>query len=183
MIVLVGYASAHGSTRGIAERIAARLREGGHHVDVCPMDQVQDVGGYDAFVLGSAIHGQAWFPEAMAFVRRSRTALGARPVWLFSVGMPAALGHRWQGLAKKEEAKILAGFRGVIQPRDHRLFSGVILRGHIPLVGHLIFKAFGGRYGDFRNWPEIDAWADAIGLGLTVDTPPRVTVMAGGTRT
>lgn len=34
--VLVAYASKFGSTRGVAERIAARLRTGGNHVDVRP---------------------------------------------------------------------------------------------------------------------------------------------------
>jgi hypothetical protein len=29
-------------------------------------------------------------------------------------------------------------------------------------------RATGGRYGDHRNWPAIDAWADLIALQLDV---------------
>jgi menaquinone-dependent protoporphyrinogen oxidase len=163
MVVLVGYASEHGSTRGIAERVAARLGEHGSRVDVLPLDRVQDVGGYDAVVLGSAIHDRAWLPRATQFVRRNLGALAGRPVWLFSVGMPDALPGPVRALAKKkEEAQVIAGFRDAIHPRGHHLFSGVFRPDQVPFVGRLIFKAIGGRSGDFRNWQEIDAWAEEI---------------------
>jgi menaquinone-dependent protoporphyrinogen oxidase len=87
--VLVTCASPHGSTQGIAERIAARLRAGGISVDCAPVQHVQDVqdaqdvqdvqdvqdaqevrgvADYDAVIVGSAIHDQAWLPEASQFV-------------------------------------------------------------------------------------------------------------------
>ena len=55
MNVLVGYASMHGSTRGVAERIASRLGERGLGAEVRSFDDVADAAGYDAFVLGSAL--------------------------------------------------------------------------------------------------------------------------------
>jgi menaquinone-dependent protoporphyrinogen oxidase len=166
MVVLVGYASEHGSTRGIAERVAARLGEHGSRVEVLSLDQVRDVGGYDAVVLGSAIHNQAWLPQATQFVRRNLGALAGRPLWLFSVGMPDALPGPLRALARKEEAKVIAGFRDAIRPRGHHLFSGVFHRDQVPFVGRLIFRAMGGRYGDFRDWQQIDAWAQGIARQL-----------------
>lgn len=74
--VFVVYASAHGSTKGVAERIAARLRE-----------------------------------------RGARVAL---------------------------------------------VFAGAIERNQWPLLSRLFFRTFGGRFGDNRDWPEIDAWDDGI---------------------
>ena len=59
MVVLVGYASVSGSTRGVAERIAARITEHGCAVDCRPLDEVRDTTAYGAFVLGSAIHSGA----------------------------------------------------------------------------------------------------------------------------
>jgi hypothetical protein len=53
--VLVVFASRHGATRGVAERIAARLHEGGLAVT---LSQVEDVGGIPpgcAVVLGRNI--------------------------------------------------------------------------------------------------------------------------------
>ncbi|WP_439657815.1 flavodoxin domain-containing protein [Lentzea sp. HUAS TT2] len=60
MKVLVGYATAAGSTAGIADWIAGALRARGHDVVVRSFDEVRGVSAYDAFVLGSAVHDQAW---------------------------------------------------------------------------------------------------------------------------
>lgn len=94
MTVLVAYASAHGSTRTVAERVAARLGRHGLDVELAALDAVPDVGPYRAVVLGSAVHNGAWLPEAVDCVRRQRASLFARPVWMFSVGMAAALPGR-----------------------------------------------------------------------------------------
>lgn len=176
MVVLVGYASAHGATQGIAERIAARLAEQGHRAEVLPLNQVDDITGFDALVLGSAIHNQLWLPEATDFVRRNLEALARRPVWLFSVGMLGDRGSTFApALARllrvlRKDRKETAEFRDVLRPRDHRAFVGAIERDQLSLVGHLNFKVMGGRYGDHRNWQEIDAWADGIARDLPVRT-------------
>ena len=56
MLVMIGYASVHGSTEGIARRLADRLRAYGHSVDVRPLT-FDALVLYDAFILGSAVHG------------------------------------------------------------------------------------------------------------------------------
>ena len=56
MKVLVGYASRHGATAGIAERIAAGLREEGLSAEARPVAEVSQVGEYDAFVIGAAAY-------------------------------------------------------------------------------------------------------------------------------
>ena len=45
-------------------------------------------------------------------------------------------------------------------------FAGAIARSHWPATGRAFFRAIGGRYGDHRNWPAIDAWADHIAAQL-----------------
>ena len=52
----------------VAEAIGNKLAEGGVQVDVLPMKNVKDLSPYSAVVAGSAIHGQKWLPEAMAFM-------------------------------------------------------------------------------------------------------------------
>ncbi len=91
MTVLVGFATMHGSTRGVAERIASRLGERGLEAEVRSFDDVADAAGYDAFVLGSAVANMAWLTGAAGFVRRNAGVLAERPVWLFSVGSRDAL--------------------------------------------------------------------------------------------
>jgi menaquinone-dependent protoporphyrinogen oxidase len=170
--VLVGFASSHGSTRGVAERIAGRLGEQGHRAEVRSLDQSPEPGRYDAAVLGSAIHNGSWLPQATEYVRRNRELLAARPVWLFSVATlgdeASMLGPTVTRLFRRfgAQPKELADFRETIHPRGHHGFVGAVGREDYPWIGRLIYRAMGGRYGDHRDWREIDAWADAIAHGL-----------------
>ncbi|MET9390887.1 flavodoxin domain-containing protein [Streptomyces sp. NPDC006624] len=162
MTVLVGYATVHGSTREIAQRIGARLRAAGVETDVRPFESVGDTGGYDAFVLGSAVYDQKWLGPARDFVRRAPAALGSRPVWLFSVGMPGALRGPWKRLIRYEVPAIEKDLATPFTAREHRLFSGVLEPGHLTPRSRLRFRLMGCRYGDHRDWPEIEAWAESV---------------------
>ncbi|MDX5568249.1 flavodoxin domain-containing protein [Streptomyces sp. ID05-04B] len=128
MDLLVGFATAHGSTREIAERLAAKLSEAGLKAEARAMTTVDDADAYRAFVLGSAVHGQTWLDPAKAFLRDNLGPLGARPVWLFSVGMPGALRGPGKRLALREAPALVESLPGDLPYRDHRLFSGVIER-------------------------------------------------------
>ena len=56
MRALVGYASAYGSTKGIAQEVGDRLTGAGLRAEVRPLDEVEALDAYDGVVLGSAIH-------------------------------------------------------------------------------------------------------------------------------
>ena len=86
MTVLVGYASKHGSTQGIAERISEKLRQMGKEAEARSVDAIKDPGSYEAFVIGSAIYYGSWMKEATDWVHRNQSVLANRPVWLFSSG-------------------------------------------------------------------------------------------------
>jgi Flavodoxin len=172
MNVLVGFASAHGSTRGVAEAIAGRLAEAGLAAAARSVDDIDTIHGYDAVVLGSAIHDRSWLPQATTFVQNHIVELGASPVWLFSV---SSIGDTTSFFAPKvarlmrrmrSEPKQVAGFRRTISVRGHRNFAGAIERAHWDLAGHLFLKTFGGSYGDHRDWQDIDAWAHGIARQL-----------------
>ncbi|GAA2264020.1 flavodoxin domain-containing protein [Streptomyces atrovirens] len=159
MDVLVGYVTAHGSTRTIAERMAAVLSREGLTAEVRPMEEVEDADAYRAFVLGSAVHGQSRLPPARKFVRDNLDVLGPRPVWIFSVGMPAALRGPWRRLAPKELPAVEDGLPPNLRYRGHHLFSGVVGRDQLPRAGGVFFRLVGGRFGDFRDWEAVDGWA------------------------
>ena len=76
MSTLVVYASKHGATQGIAERIASTLNEAGQEAEARPVGAVDDLTCYDAFVVGSAVYAADWQKEASAFVQRNRAAPG-----------------------------------------------------------------------------------------------------------
>lgn len=162
MKVLVCYATAAGSTAGIADWIAGALRARGHDVVVRSFDDVRGVSAYDAFVLGSAVHDQAWLPAGRAFLTRQRRALRGRPVWLFSVGLPGALRGPLRRWAAWSEADVLASLLADVDPVEHRMFTGVISTETFGWLAALVFRLVGGRFGDFRDWAEIERWSASI---------------------
>lgn len=168
MNVLVGYASEHGSTRGIAERVASRLRDRGLAAEARPLGPVTDPGGYRACVLGSAIHSGDWLPEGAEFLRRNLSALARRPVWLFSVStvgerssaFPPAVAARMRRILRLPAA--VSAVADALHPRSHHAFAGVVAADDWGLAGRVFMTGLGGRYGDHRDWDEIGEWADSI---------------------
>ena len=164
--VLVTFASRHGSTAGVAERIAALLERPDRHIDLRHVDAVGDrIGDYDAVVLGSPVYDGAWPPEASEFVDRNQHALALRPLWLFSVGSFGDR-HRLIGRMIRREPRGIGDLLRRLQPRDYRVFAGVIGPDRWPLYGRLLLRAFGGHTGDNRDWEQIEAWAGAIARSL-----------------
>ncbi|RPK88510.1 MULTISPECIES: flavodoxin domain-containing protein [Streptomyces] len=163
--VRILYASEHHSTQEIASRIGSRLRTHGHRVEVRALDS--DPGRpwlhqADALVLGSAVHDGAWLPSAEAAVRARTERLREQPVWMFSVGMSAALPKPLRLLADRAVQPRIAALVDVVRPREHRRFSGVIRREHLDRRGAVLFRLLGCRYGDHRDWAAVEAWADDI---------------------
>ncbi len=169
MNVIVVYTSRYGSTRGIAEFIAEKLREHGVQAEARSVDAAPDVEGYDAVVIGSAVYMEHWMKEAAEFVRRNRTVLAERPVWLFSSG-PLRLEPGTSPDDPELEPKEIGEFRETIHPRGHRVFSGALDPDRLGLQHRLIRKLPAGRAllpeGDLRNWDEIEAWAGGIARAL-----------------
>jgi menaquinone-dependent protoporphyrinogen oxidase len=84
--VLVTYASKYGSTREVAEAIAATLRDHLLRVVVQPSDEVDDLGEYHGVVLGGGIYMGRWHRDARRFVRHFEDDLRGVPVALFALG-------------------------------------------------------------------------------------------------
>ena len=166
MSILVAYASKHGATQQIAERIAETLRASGLEVEAAPVKSAADLTGYDAFVIGSAVYFGSWLREAAEFLRRNVATLAKRPVWLFSSGPISADTEDELGRDMREvaEPKDIAELRVAITPRDHRVFFGRLDRGKLGFVDRLVasMPAFPGSEGDFRDWTEITSWAESI---------------------
>ena len=174
MHVLVGYATRHGATRGIAERIGTRLRDAGLEADVRPVAEVHDMAGYDAVVIGGAAYMFHWLKDATAFVRRHRDALVERPVWLFSSGPLGTdtVDEEGRDVLVTTVPKEFPELRTLVHPRGEQVFFGAWDPAY-PAVGmaerlvRLMPAAKNAMpAGDFRDWPAIDAWADAIAAGL-----------------
>ena len=177
MRVLVAYASRHGATQGIAERIALTLQAAGIDAELRAATSVKRVAEYDAFVIGSAAYMFQWEKAAVAFVRRNRAVLATKPVWLFSSGPlgTAAEDARGRDLRLAAEPKELAEFKEAIDPRDHRVFLGALVSSKLEFAHRMIRKLPAARAalpdGDFRDWKDIVLWAESIAheLGAGAD--------------
>ena len=166
MKALVAFASAHGSTRGVAERLGETLERRGIDTDVQSIDAGPSVAAYNAYVIGSPVYVGSWMAEAIAFVEQNASALAQKPVWLFSLG-PLDQQRGLMAKADWPEAKEVDGLRAAVNARDHRMFTGAIQPDELSFLVRLFFRLSGGRYGDFRKWDEIDGWADEIADQLT----------------
>jgi menaquinone-dependent protoporphyrinogen oxidase len=174
MKILVAYASRHGATKGIAERIARTLAQTGLDVSLEPVESATAVDEYDAFVIGSAAYMGGWLGEATTFVRRHRDRLAERPVWLFSSGPTSAetVDAKGRDLLKASEPKEFGEFVRSIKPRGEQVFYGAYDPDAAPtgmaegLMARFMRLMPAVRNalpsGDFRDWPAIEAWAEGI---------------------
>jgi menaquinone-dependent protoporphyrinogen oxidase len=158
--VLVAYATAAGSTAGIADRIAEILRTTGCEAVCRPAGPDADPADFDALVLGSAVHNMAWLPSALEVLHRA--AAQSRPVWCFSVGGVNPRGRYTRYITSREAARLAQQFPTGFIPREHRVFGGVVDMEGTPLWGRLVYRLSGARAGDRRDWPAIETWARRI---------------------
>ncbi|MFN8533228.1 MAG: flavodoxin domain-containing protein [Dehalococcoidia bacterium] len=161
MKVLISAASRHGSTEEIAEAIGAELRRLGLDAEVRPIDEVGDLTGYDAAVIGSAVYLGRWQPAARQVIEREEAVLRGLPVWLFSSGPLGADDH-----ASAAEPSDLAALLERSGARGHRVFVGKLDRDQLGLGERLVSAVVQAPEGDFRDWTAIRAWADEIAAAL-----------------
>ncbi len=159
--ILVAYATRTGSTVGVAAAVGETLEEREFVVDVKPIKENPPMAGYQAVVIGSAVNGAQWLPEAVQFVRNNRSALNLVPVALFSVHI-MNLGDDEKSRTKR--LAYLNAVRPMLKPVNEAFFAGV---GFDPnrqswLAGLInrVFKV--ARDGDCRDWNAIRAWAESL---------------------
>ena len=174
MHVLVAYASRHGATKGIAERIAASLRGAGLAAEARSVKDVREVAAYDAFVVGGAAYMFHWLKEATEFAKRNRAVLAERPVWLFSSGPLGTdlVDEQGRDVYETTRPREFDELEALLHPRGLRIFFGA-WDPEAPPIGmaeRLMRLAPASKTafpsGDFRDWAAIDAWAAEIAAEL-----------------
>jgi menaquinone-dependent protoporphyrinogen oxidase len=159
--ILVGYATRTGSTSEVAEAIGQTLAARGFAVDVKPLKERPSLDGYDACVLGGAVNGGQWLPEAVQFVDANSARLAQLPTAVFYVHMMNAGDDAKQ---RRRRLAYLDKVRALVTPTDEAFFLG---KGpsadDTSLIARWAFKAFGGAgEGDCRDWDAIRGWAQGV---------------------
>jgi len=181
MRVLVAYATRHGATAGIAERVAAALTAAGLPAEARPVEDVKDVEPYDAVVLGGAAYMFHWLKPAVTFARRHRKELAARPVWLFSSGPLGTdlVDKDGRNVLETTRPKEFAELTKLLHPRGEQVFFGAYDPDALPVglgerfARHMPAARAAMPAGDFRDWQAIDAWAARIATELGASEPRR----------
>jgi menaquinone-dependent protoporphyrinogen oxidase len=163
--VLVAYATKHGGTAEIAERIGEVLRDAGLRVDVLAADRVSDLASYEAVVLGSGVYIGRWRKEAARFLKANEQVLAEQLVWLFSSG-PTGQGDPLELTDGWHLPGALQPIAERIQPRDIVVFHGVLDEKKLGMIEKWMIKNVKAPSGDFRDWDAITAWATSIAAAL-----------------
>jgi len=90
--ILVVYATTHGHTAKIADRIAKAARGQGARVETIEIEDAGDVdpGDFDAVIVGASIHAGRHQPGLVKWATERGAALSERPSAFFSVSLTAA---------------------------------------------------------------------------------------------
>jgi menaquinone-dependent protoporphyrinogen oxidase len=158
--ILVTTASKHGATQEIGDAIAAALESRGLEAFTRPAGEVDSLDGVDGVIIGSGVYAGRWLGPAKDLVRRFQAELRARPTWLFSSGPLGAAPAPGDVPVDVAEMTELSGARG------HRVFAGRLAQEDVGFAERAIIKVVKAPYGDFRDWPEINAWAVEIAEAL-----------------
>ena len=165
MTVLVAAASNHGATDEIAARIGADLAECGLDVEVKKLEEVSELGRYEAFVLGSAIYLGTWLEEARSFVDAHAEELAQRPTWLFASGSITG-----DPPVDDDPNAVRVGLAESLvettHAHEHKLFAGKLDRRKLGFAEKWAVRMARAREGDHRDWHAIDDWAASIAREL-----------------
>lgn len=159
--VLVAYATKHGATTEIAEKVGQVLRQGGLSADVVRADRVGALASYDAVVLGSAVYIGRWRRSAVRLLKDNEEVLAQKPVWLFSSG---PLGDA-DALELTKGWRFPANLRASvdrIQPRGITVFHGAVDEEKLSFIEKWLLKNTNSPIGDFRDWNVITTWTRGI---------------------
>jgi len=159
MTILITYGSARGGTEGLAEMVAAGLRDEGFGVDLLPAAEVTGVDGYELVIVGGALYAFRWHRAARRFVKRHTAELRRRPTYFFSSGP----------LDASATTKQIPPVRGV-----QTLMKRVGARGHVTFGGRLLPDAKGfpasamakKQAGDWRDAAQVRDWVRSVAADL-----------------
>lgn len=170
MKVLIAYATAHGSTAEVAQRMGEILQENDLTVDVENVVNIKSVAGYDAYIIGTAIHSGNWLNEAHKFIIDFADELAEKPTycWVTCIRVLESHGYDWvlnnympPWLLKTLNVQELTAFAGKLDldevSMDEEWALALKYDGQRSARDH---------DGDFRDWNLIRDWTENVAQKL-----------------
>lgn len=165
--VLIVYASWTGATHEVADAIAAEYAERGLLADVRAANEVEDVAGYDAVVIGTGVHAGSLPGAILKFAEKNAAALSNVPVAIFLLCLTMSEDTPENRATAIEYLAPLRAKAPQMTPVDIGLFGGAVLtegkdfRRQDPFR-KMIERSMAKTSPDARNWEAIGAWAGKI---------------------
>lgn len=188
MKILLAYVTKSGSTVEVAEAIQRELSKNGAEISLKAMQDVADIAGYDAVILGAPMI-LGWHRAAMKFLETHQAALSRVPVALFITcasltddgstqvgGVPIELDPKLVKTPKKpgklgfEEKQTTPAkyiepiLKKGVKPVSIAVFGGKVDYSKLdPLSWLFVRLVIRVKAGDNRNWDVIQSWAGKVG--------------------
>lgn len=187
--ILVAYSTNSGSTGEVAEAIAEELNQAGHSADLKLINDVNNLSGYDAVVVGAPmIFG--WHNNARQFIKQHQAELTVKKTAYFACAMR-------QTLAKSENLPEIALTLDPNLVADQARPGGLSIKERFTTIGYYLKSMlqpapgvkpvsvafFNGKLemfrlkwwqaafvmivvqavpGDYRDWDTIKAWGKSL---------------------
>jgi menaquinone-dependent protoporphyrinogen oxidase len=187
--VLVAYTTNAGSTSEVAEAIAGQLRKEGATVEMRRLEEIDDLGAYQAVVVGGPMI-VGWHRGAVRFLKKHQSALSRMPVAYFFTamsltrtgdthlnGVPVHIDPNLPKepknatrLSLKERYATVERYLGPalraapqVSPVSVGFFGGKLDYSRLKLLQMLfVMLIIQIQPGDRRNWPAIQEWAAGL---------------------
>jgi len=187
--ILIAYTTSSGSTREVAEAVAGELTKDDTTVEVCRLEEVEDISPYKAVVVGGPMI-LGWHRRAVKFLKQHQQALSQVPVAYFFTamsltrtgdthlnGVPIQIDPSLPKDAKnptrlsfRERYATVEGYLGpvlqsapLVKPVSVGFFGGKLDYSRLKLLQMLfVMLIVQAQPGDRRNWSAIRAWAAGL---------------------
>lgn len=158
--ILIVYGTFSGSTKEIVDSIKMYVENDSMFVETIPAEGKKiELTKFDLIIIGSAIHGNAPYPQILEFIDVNRAELNSKKIAVFAVcGTITSTKKSKRDNALTYPNKISHGLT---------VFSKEVFAGKMPSSGKkfddFMAKLFLGiKTGDFRDWAKIKVWSIEI---------------------
>ncbi len=161
--VLVTYATKYGTTREIAEEIAAALTGAGLDTDIIPVMEVGIIDAYDAVVIGSPLYMGKILVEAREFCKQYKPYLEGKWIAFFVSGIAVCKGEN-NNEAMLEAIDAMSEY---VKIEEKGTFGGRLSMDRLSESDMQLATIAGAPEGDFLDMENVRAWAKEIGRKIT----------------
>ena len=155
--VLIAYGTMSGSTAGVAQAVAEVVEKEGWEVTAEPVENIKDVQGYDAIVVGTAVRMFHVLGKTRRFLRKHKKSLQNIPVAYFLVCLTMSEDTPEN---IEQATKFAQPMISTKEPVSLGLFGGCIDHEKMTDIFALPLKQMPEQ--DHRDWEKIRAWASDL---------------------